>query len=150
MTATNHVLAGALIGSLLPWPVAIPVAIASHFVMDKIPHFGIDEGKRNKSLAYKAFFYGDAVVALTLGGIAMGLHKWTMLACGFAAYLPDVTFVYYYFRHGQDFNIHHHVKPSNHLTRLHLALQDERPWGLFVELALIAIMTGPFFNRLFN
>lgn len=150
MTATNHVLAGALIGSILPWPVAIPVAIASHFVMDKIPHFGIDEGQRNKSIGYKLFFYGDAAVALGLGFLAIWLHKWAMLGSGFAAYLPDVTFVYYYFRYKQDFNIHHHVKPSNHITRLHLALQYERPWGLIVELALIAVMIVPFWHRLFN
>lgn len=149
MTATNHILAGALIGSMLPLPVALPVALASHFVLDTLPHFGIDEHQRNKSFIYKLFFYGDTAVSLGLAALVIWQQKWSMLLCGFVAYVPDVTFVYYYFRYGQDFNIHHHVKPSNHITRLHLAIQFERPWGIISELALAAVMAFPFFSRLF-
>jgi hypothetical protein len=38
---TNHVLAGALIGTVLPGPAsAFAAGVASHFVMDAVPHWG--------------------------------------------------------------------------------------------------------------
>ena len=41
MLATNHVLAGALLGSAITSPyLLIPTALASHVVMDLVPHWG--------------------------------------------------------------------------------------------------------------
>lgn len=41
MLATNHVLAGALLGSVITSPyLLIPTALASHVVMDLLPHWG--------------------------------------------------------------------------------------------------------------
>ena len=41
MLITNHVLAGALIGTLSPGPVsAFAAGVVSHFVMDAVPHWG--------------------------------------------------------------------------------------------------------------
>lgn len=40
MLTTPHAVAGAMIGSLLPNPLLmIPVSIASHFVLDSVPHW---------------------------------------------------------------------------------------------------------------
>lgn len=40
MLTTPHAIAGATIGALLPDPLlAIPLAVASHFVLDSIPHW---------------------------------------------------------------------------------------------------------------
>lgn len=139
MTATNHVLAGALIGAVLPLPVALPVAFMSHFAMDKIPHFGIEDDQRNHSWFYKSVVFGDIAIALTLGIIAVLMHKWVMLAGGFAAYSPDTTLVFYYLTHGHSFNI----QPQNGFMKLHLAMQYERPWGIFPELA-VALALLPF------
>jgi hypothetical protein len=53
MTLTNHLLTGAAIAKLLPSPVAIPIAFASHFVLDALPHFGcktIEERMRHMGL----------------------------------------------------------------------------------------------------
>ena len=41
MLITNHVLAGALVGTLSPGPVsAFAAGVVSHFVMDAVPHWG--------------------------------------------------------------------------------------------------------------
>ena len=41
MLITNHVLAGALVGTLSPGPVSAFVAgVLSHFAMDRVPHWG--------------------------------------------------------------------------------------------------------------
>lgn len=139
VTATNHVLAGALLGSVLPLPVALPVAFMSHFVMDKIPHFGTEESQRNHSTFYKSVVFADIAIAITLALVAIHLHKWVMLAAGFAAYSPDSTLVFYYLTHGHDFNI----QPRNGFMKFHLAMQYERPWGIIPE-AAVALALLPF------
>lgn len=39
MLTTPHAVTGAMLGTLLPAPVAIPVAVASHYILDSIPHW---------------------------------------------------------------------------------------------------------------
>ncbi len=146
MTATNHALSGALIGALLPLPVAIPAAFMSHFILDKIPHYGIDDDQRNSSKIYKTIVFSDVTIALTIGVAAALLHKWAMLAGGIAAYSPDATLVHYYFSNGHTFNI----KPKNGFMKFHLAMQYERPWGIFPELAVGLAMVPFVISRLMN
>ena len=146
MTATNHALSGALIGAILPLPVAIPAAFMSHFVLDKIPHYGIDDAKRNSSKVYKAVVFGDVILALAIGVAAVLYHKWSMLAGGVAAYSPDATLVRYYFQNGHSFNI----QPKNGFMKFHLAMQYERPWGIIPEAALAAVMLPFVILKLIN
>jgi hypothetical protein len=41
VTASNHVVTGALIATAVAQPAAaIPLALASHFVLDALPHYG--------------------------------------------------------------------------------------------------------------
>ena len=48
MLLTNHVLSGAVIGALARRPVpAFAAGVASHFVLDAIPHWGDWESKRH-------------------------------------------------------------------------------------------------------
>jgi hypothetical protein len=45
MTATNHVITGAILVAAIKNPVvALPLALASHFVLDYLPHFGDKTG----------------------------------------------------------------------------------------------------------
>lgn len=138
MTATNHALSGALIYMVLPLPIAIPVAFISHFVLDSLPHYGVDHNKRNTSGIYKAIVYSDTAVALTLGIVSGLAHKWGMLACGVVAYSPDATLVYYYLKHNRTLDIT--SKSDGLFFKLHLGIQTERPWGIFPELALMITM----------
>lgn len=55
MTATNHALTGAAIGLLVGEPlIAVPAAIASHFICDALPHYG-RVGPDSKTIGSKGF-----------------------------------------------------------------------------------------------
>ena len=43
MIGFNHVISGVIIGSIAPLPAVPIIALASHFVMDTLPHFGKSE-----------------------------------------------------------------------------------------------------------
>ncbi len=143
MLATNHGLTGIILGAYLPLPIAIPVAFASHFVMDALPHFGIPHEQRNSSRAYKMIVVCDTVLALSFAVALIPLQKWRMEAVGWVAYAPDGLWVLYYFTHGRDF----HLKPSSAFQRFHMNIQRyERPWGLAIELTYLAIIMPVVFH----
>lgn len=144
MTATNHALSGALIGVFLPLPVAIPVALMSHFVLDALPHFSVNHHRRNKSSLYKTVVYTDVILVLSLAASAVIFQEWIMLLCGTLAYLPDVMMVDYYFRHGHDMDI----KAENRFMRFHLGIQHEYPWGIIPEIIVSAAMAPIFIAQL--
>lgn len=140
MLATNHALSGGLIGALLPWPIALPVAFASHFVLDAIPHYGIPHSKRNNSRVYKLIVYSDTFVALSIALAAILLHKWHMEIAGWVAYSPDALWVLFYFRQGRSLN----MKVNNRFMKFHRDIQHEYAWGIIPDLTAAAIMM-PFF-----
>lgn len=99
MTATNHVLAGALIASYVhnPW-VAIPVAVASHFAMDAMPHFdapvNVDRDAKKFFLWLMPDFAMASSILVTLF-LLQPSNVWLLLACGVAAASPDLMWLYY-------------------------------------------------------
>jgi hypothetical protein len=145
MTATNHALSGALIGAFLPLPIAIPVAFASHFVLDALPHYGIPQNKRNSSKAYKYIVFFDTFFALCVAASAIIFHKWNMEIVGWVAYSPDATWVLQYYRQGKSMRL----ETRNWFTRFHRSIQRlERPWGIYVDLSVAAIMLPIFIQQL--
>ncbi len=65
MTATAHALVGGAIASSISNPaLGITLALASHPLLDFIPHWDFGWGWRNKN---KAFFLAESVFDLTLG-----------------------------------------------------------------------------------
>jgi hypothetical protein len=127
MTGLNHVLTGAAIGMGLqnPWLVA-PAALASHFILDSIPHFD-HEMYRYGSRYFAGIMASDAilsvssVLALTLLLPALALP---IVIGAIFAILPDSLWLYYY-RNG---------RPQTWFFRFHTKIQwFERPVGAFVE-----------------
>ncbi len=109
MLETPHVLIGAAIATAIPDPaVALPLALASHFVTDYIPHWNPHLHTEKTQLgAYstqsKVIVLVDAAVALGLGTLIAaralpdtGRFVTIMLAC-FLAVAPDVLEIPYYF-----------------------------------------------------
>lgn len=98
MTATNHMLTGAIIGTLVPNPVAIPLALASHFVLDSLPHFG---AKDQTNLSFKLIILTDGVLcAILLATLLMQQPAnllWTVLAA-VAAASPDIMWLPHWLR----------------------------------------------------
>jgi len=70
MTGFNHAASGGLIGALLPLPLAIPVALTSHFILDAFPHYGIPHHRRDGSSFWKIFGAVDVAAAFALGILA--------------------------------------------------------------------------------
>lgn len=133
MIATNHALTGALIGLSIGHPVALPLAFASHFVLDAIPHYG-DDNKRiaNSSfviqLLIDAAFCGLLVLILALNGPA----NWLLaVSCAFLAASPDFMWIpkFLHARRGKN-----EIKSRNLAIRFHTWIQwFQKPVGAVVE-----------------
>lgn len=137
MLATNHAFAGSIIGAVLPLPLAIPLAFASHFVLDALPHYGIDLTQRNKHRIYRLIVFSDTFLALSYAVAAAFLGKWNMEITGWVAWSPDLVWVIYYFSHGRNL----HLLPRNRFMKFHMDIQRyERPWGIVVELVFAAVL----------
>jgi len=71
MTGLNHGLVGGAIAHYLPLPIALPLALASHFLMDALPHFGMPHHDRDRSKFWIAFFTIDALATFSLAAYAI-------------------------------------------------------------------------------
>jgi hypothetical protein len=95
MTATNHAITGAIIGTVLANPVlALVLAFVSHFVLDMIPHFGVgnDSDRFIKTRRFSMLLIADASLCfLLVVGLAIAHpHLWWFIAiCAFVATTPD-------------------------------------------------------------
>lgn len=98
MTATNHALTGAAIGLVVgqPW-LALPLALASHFVCDVIPHYGAAEGQAAlKTNRFRNYLVVEAVLCglIVLALAIMQPSHWALAAtCAFAAAAPDFAWI---------------------------------------------------------
>lgn len=136
MTGTNHMLAGALIASLSknPW-VAFPVAFASHFVLDSLPHFGFKSFKdRNRKLLLGVIFV-DAVIMLLLSVYIIYYLPFWYLLCSYVAVSPDIVWIY---RIGIKEKLGLKAPGRmNFFNNFHSNIQHyERVWGIFLEIPL--------------
>jgi hypothetical protein len=96
MRALNHAVTGALIGLSVGQPlVAVPAALASHFVLDVIPHYD-NKNTPSKKLVSRAFKLGLVVDAFLCGVLVAVLYgrqpyHWALAAvCAFVAASPDL------------------------------------------------------------
>lgn len=100
MTATNHVMTGALIGAVITVPaLALPLAFASHFVCDALPHFDYP-AKLNKDsdLKYFSWLAGDMALAASILLSIWALQPANVILivlCGVVAASPDLMWLYY-------------------------------------------------------
>jgi len=91
MLLTNHVLSGALIGALARRPLpAFAAGVASHFVLDAVPHWG-DWGSRRRFLRVAV---RDGLVSLAAMGALAAVsppdRRLAVLAGMAGAALPDL------------------------------------------------------------
>ena len=128
MLLTNHVLSGALIGGLIRRPAdAFAVGVASHFVLDTVPHWGPWRDKR----VFLRVAVPDGLISLALMGAFAAAsppdRRLAVLAGMAGAALPDLD------------------KPTSlwwgwspfpaAVDRFHSRIQDEAPGRAPVELA---------------
>lgn len=138
MTATNHVLAGALIAVYVQKPVlAIPLAFTAHFLMDAIPHFGVhigDEIKRNTSKLWRLVLLADlllaAILLVSVPSFFGDSLTWTIFFSMLACASPDVVWGWRLIHELR----HKTILPRNLFSRFHTRIQwSETQAGLVVE-----------------
>lgn len=139
MTGFNHALTGAAIGLAVQQPLlVVPLAFASHFVLDALPHFNHPFYSLGHKHAVKLYAV-DALIALFGLSITMWLapHLLIPIALGaLFAVLPDATLV------------HFHAKgnPEHWFHKFHLGIQwYEKPPGLVVEAAYLVFISTTIF-----
>lgn len=139
MTATNHAMTGAIIGLLVGQPlIAIPAAVASHFVCDAIPHFGFNsrwpERAKLKSKIFQNYLIVEVVACLLIVSCLLFLRPehWLLAStCAFAAAAPDLLSANRYFtiRHNRSWRPNLYSKFAKNIQWF------EQPIGAVVEIA---------------
>jgi len=141
---TNHVLSGALIGGLARRPLpAFAAGLASHFVLDAVPHWG-DWGSQRRFLRVAV---ADGLVSLAVTGAFAAAsppdRRLAVLAGLAGAALPDLDKPVKLWFGRSPF-------PAA-VDRFHMGIQDEAAHRFYVELlaaaalapaALIALRAG--------
>ncbi len=137
MRAINHALTGSIIGFSVGNPIAIPIAFASHFVLDSLPHYGdrsrseveVHNSKEFKILLLvDAFLCGLLVIILGINGVT----DWQLAAlCAFAGASPDLFSVPRFKRSITEKKEY----VGNAFQRFHKKIQwGEKLWGKYVEI----------------
>jgi len=138
MTATNHVLTGAIVAVSIKEPIlAVPVALLSHYAMDALPHFGVSEDTevRNRSTFFRVVVTIDTALCIasliTVPIVCRHIvAAWLILACMLAAFAPDIPWIYRFFQERRT----KLVNKKHFLNRVHSKLQwGERRWGVLIE-----------------
>lgn len=134
MTTSNHLLAGSIIALTVKEPVLVlPLAFLSHFLLDALPHYGINDAELDSKSKFKRYINVELVGLI---GIIIllntGQYGWNLVSlAAFLAVLPDIEWPVHYF-----FFIAKGKKPPSTITsRFHESIQwSERRWGIFLEI----------------
>ena len=138
MTATAHALIGASIAASISNPLlGIPLAIASHFLLDFIPHWDAGTNHRKKSQvrlmaeATLDVLLGFALVFLIFRNLVDMRYLFTMVI---AAQLPD-------WLEAPSFMFGIKVPPFSWMDWLGHKIQSrvQLPWGLITQIVVVAL-----------
>lgn len=135
MTATNHAITGSVIALAVKEPLlAIPLAFLSHFVLDAIPHYGLEKFvgyKKHKKTFHKIISIDVVFLFAFLVFLFLAGAPFLVFACVFVACSPDLAWVYRYSlqeRFGQN-----KPKPRNRFNTWHVDIQTHTMKGLYIE-----------------
>lgn len=133
---------GAIIGLSITNPVALPLAFASHYVLDGIPHHG-QKGLSISSKMFNVMLVLDTLLCIALVIILALKHPaywWLAGICAFLAASPDFMWFgdFMRVRRGQP---RRELQKRREVVRLHAWIQwFEKPVGIIVELTWAAAM----------
>ena len=153
MLETPHVIVGATIATKIPNPlIAIPLALASHFLLDSIPHWNPHlntEIKKYGSVTKvtRNIVIVDVVTALISGFYIASLqmpdsiHAFTILLASFAAVAPDVV-------EGPYFFLNMKTKFIEKWIRFQKAIQNDAPiqFGMATQVVTVLACLWWIFN----
>lgn len=134
-------LTGAVVAVGIQHPLLIaPIAVASHFLLDALPHFGVhrdDPIQRNRHPLFQYMLVIDialsaallALLPFVLKGVISG---WVLLLGMTLAFLPDVIWTY---RFVHELRYKRKYQYETWFSKFHHKIQwGERPWGVFIEI----------------
>lgn len=135
--ATSHAVTGASIAVVVREPVlALPLALASHFVLDALPHIGLDEyGGHNKMRTlFHKILAADTVLLISLAVfLFVSGAPLLVFACVFLAGAPDFVWAYRYVVQEKLGKAKEH--PKNLLNRFHSKIQwSQTLRGAYLEI----------------
>ncbi|MBX6334652.1 hypothetical protein IRY61_04940 [Candidatus Saccharibacteria bacterium] len=132
MTGLSHAATGVAIAVAVPHAVfALPLAFVSHFVLDKLPHWG------SNHLDGRHKIFRRIILLDTIAGVgfvlfmmlAMPQHALLIALAAMAATAPDLMWLPNFIREVKGLA----SKPHNAIMRWHNKLQFERRWGIATE-----------------
>ncbi len=144
MTASNHVVTGALIAAVVPiGAVALPLAFISHFLLDMLPHYGHETDDRYwLTPAYTRVLIADGILTAAMAAalfILQPTNWFLLLLAGVVALIPDILWIPYYI-HDRKFPESKQRNPFDDILK---KIQwGERPWGIYVEIVWFALFTS--------
>ena len=144
MLVSNHMLIGSTIALTIKQPLlVVPLAFASHFVLDALPHFGYRRGGYREIFKHRTTYVatfldviGVAILLLTVATVS-----WLTCVAALIAAAPDTGWLYRFFLYERK----GHMPTKSWYTHFHERIQwCERPWGVYVEIvfyfAVLAIV----------
>jgi hypothetical protein len=145
MSGTNHAITGATIASVIGQPVlAIPIAFASHFLLDSLPHFG--EDIHPLSNFTKKVWMIDFVLLSSFLLLLIITSNWLLLAGAVAAISPDFAWIYrFVFKEKRG-----KLKPPkmNKFNNFHSSIQKyETKYGIIVEIFWLIFVSGILYSQ---
>lgn len=138
MLELPHAMVGAAIAKLVPVPaVALPLALASHFLTDYVPHWNPHaDSSGNFSSGSITIIAIDSLAALAVGLILAfnSSHPWLILFACLLAVLPDVVEIPHFF-------LNLKLAPIEKLLKWQKAHQWNVPmfWGLLSQTLVILL-----------
>lgn len=137
MMATSHAICGAAIAIAVKEPIlALPLAFASHFICDALPHIGLDEyGGHNKKprLFHRILATDSILLTLFIGFLLFAGAPWLIFACVFLAGCPDFVWAYRYVFQEKLGKATEH--PKNIFNHFHSSIQwSQTLRGAYLEL----------------
>lgn len=140
MTGFSHATTGVVIAIAVGNPaLAVPLALASHFVLDAVPHYG-DDKLDGTNKAFRRFILIDAILGFGIAilmFVLMPEHRVLIAVCAAMATVPDLMWLPNHIRQTQNLP----SKPHNRLMQWHHKIQFEHPvWGILAEGIWLAAM----------
>ncbi len=147
MTATAHALVGGAIAASVPNPaLGISLALASHPILDMIPHWDFGLGWRNKSRTlFMAEGFFDLGVGLVSSYFIFGTHINLIyfFSAIFASLIFDLLIVPYWF-----FKWRFPPFSWAYCIQSHINCKAKLPWGIFTQ--AITVMGVVLVLRIFH
>jgi hypothetical protein len=145
MLLATHALAGAILGTLINNPlIAFLIGIASHFILDAIPHIDFPDYKKGSDFPYKYnkqkiswpqfnwVAINTLLTILTIAYLLIFYEKSPAYLWGiFGAILPDILEDFPYLKYK-----YKTITPFKQIHIFHGKIQSIKPpksWGIFIQ-----------------